>query len=183
MDDDFIDYGELIDDAMHIIVKQVLDLAQKEGLPGAHHFYISFLTGHSGVSVSERLKAKYPEDMTIVLQHQFEGLTVDDHKFGVTLSFEGVKESIIVPFDALTAFADPSVKFGLQFRSVDMFEEDELSDLDLEIGDVQEFLSDNMDESSDAARKKPSKGTKPSKPNADEKDGSNVVSIDSFRKK
>jgi hypothetical protein len=183
MSDDFIDYGELIDDAMHIIVKQVLDLAQKEGLPGAHHFYISFLTGHTGVKISERLKSKYPDDMTIVLQHQFENLKVDSDKFAVSLSFEGVRESIVVPFDALTAFADPSVKFGLQFRSVDMFD-DEMSELDLEaMSEVQELLAEDMTEPTTLPSKKATKTKKPLKSEVGEQDSSNVVSIDSFRKK
>lgn len=183
MNDDFIDYGQLIDDAMHVIVKQVLELAQTEGLPGGHHFYISFLTGHPRVSISDRLKAKYPDDMTIVLQHQFENLDVKDDQFSVTLSFEGVKERIVVPFEALTAFADPSVKFGLQFRSVDMFEEDDVDEMDLDhLGEIKELFSEQASEA-DLETTSSSGKNKPATKKTTDKDKSNVVSIDSFRKK
>lgn len=179
MDDNFIDYGELIDDAMHVIVRQVLERAQKTGLPGSHHFYISFLTNHPGVTISSRLKEKYPEDMTIVLQHQYENLDVDKEKFGVTLSFESIKERIVIPFDALTAFADPSVKFGLQFRSIEMLENEE-DDLDL-MGEVHDLISEGISDEADLALNQVKETKK--KKESTSKSESNVVSIDSFRKK
>jgi hypothetical protein len=115
-----IDYGALIDEAMHIIVKKSLEFAIVHNMPGEHHFFISFLTKFPGVILSEKLKNRYPHEMTIVLQFQFEELIVEDKSFSVCLSFDNVKEKITIPFVAITAFADPSVKFGLQFRHVDV---------------------------------------------------------------
>jgi hypothetical protein len=176
MSDDFIDYGKLIDDAMHIIVKKALERVSKEGLPGKHHFFISFLTSYPGVVLSENLKKKYPDEMTIVLQHQFEDLKITDKRFDVVLSFDNVKENIGAPFDALVAFADPSVKFGLQFRHVDEF--DELDEEELE--QIKEFagLDDDLPQSKDS---KDSKGKK--KGEKSSKKSTNVVDIDAFRKK
>lgn len=111
-----INYERLVDEAMHVIVKKALLFIEGGKVPGDHHFYISFLTNHPGVKISESLRKQYPEEMTIVLQYQFENLVVDDKRFSVTLSFDGAREHIDVPFSALTAFADPSVKFGLQFK-------------------------------------------------------------------
>lgn len=115
-----IDYGALIDEAMHIIVKKSLEFAVDHNIPGDHHFFISFLTKFPGVVLSEKLKNRYPNEMTIVLQFQFEELKVEEKAFSVCLSFDNVREKITIPFVAITAFADPSVKFGLQFRHVDI---------------------------------------------------------------
>ncbi len=116
MPDNYINYTQLIDEAMHHVVRRTLETISKDGIQGEHHFYISFLTQAHGVSLSSKLKQKYPEEMTIVLQYQFDDLRIFDDYFSVKLSFEGIKESIVIPFNALTAFADPSVKFGLQFK-------------------------------------------------------------------
>lgn len=177
MDDDFIDYGRLIDDAMHIIVKKALERVSKEGLPGKHHFFISFLTGYPGVELSAALKKKYPDEMTIVLQHQFEGMKVSDESFEVVLSFESVKEKIKVPFDALVAFADPSVKFGLQFRHMDEFDDVDIADM-ATLSILEELEDDYNDSLEEAPKEKPAKGAK----GKASKKG-NVVDIDSFRKK
>jgi uncharacterized protein len=88
------------------------------GLPGDHHFYITFLTKHPGVEIPDYLHKQYPEEMTIVLQYQFFGLTVDDKGFSVMLSFNNVRERLAVPFAAITTFADPSVNFALQFQTI-----------------------------------------------------------------
>ncbi len=116
MTTDNINYNELIDEAMHGVVKQSLYYAHNDKLPGEHHFYITFFTKHPGVSISSKLKLKYPEEMTIVLQHEFKNLVVTEGNFSVTLIFGGTEERITIPYRAITAFADPSVKFGLQFR-------------------------------------------------------------------
>lgn len=183
MYDDFIDYGKLIDDAMHVIVKKALERVVKEGLPGKHHFFISFLTNHPGVTLSDTLRKKYPDEMTIVLQHQFEDLTIREKDFSVSLSFDGVKEKIVVPFDSLAAFADPSVKFGLQFRQADDLDnefDDEFDDD--ELGDLHEFTSQDDKKPSKATSKAPAKGSADNKKTSKSKK-TNVVSIDSFRKK
>jgi hypothetical protein len=114
-----IDYSVLVDDAMHLIVKKSLEIFAKGNLDGDHHFFISFITKYPGVTISEKLHNKYPYEMTIVLQYQFEDLFINDKGFSVCLSFDNQKEKIVIPFAALTAFADPSVKFGLQFRHID----------------------------------------------------------------
>lgn len=113
---DILNYPQFIDSAMRGVVRDVLRQVSAKGLPGEHHFYISFATQHPGVRMSETLRAKYPHDITIVLQHQFWDFKVEEAQFQVTLSFSGVPEKLVVPFAALTAFADPSVKFGLQFQ-------------------------------------------------------------------
>lgn len=115
---DHINYGDLIDDAMRHIIKDTLSLVVDKGLPGNHHFFVSFLTYYPGVEVSEKLRSRYPGEITIILQHQFEELCVEHDSFSVVLSFGGIKECVVVPFRAITAFADPSVRFGLQFRPV-----------------------------------------------------------------
>ncbi len=113
---DNINYNELIDEAMHGVVKQSLYHSRNNKLPGEHHFFITFFTKHPGVSIPSKLRLKYPEEMTIVLQHEFKNLVVNDDNFSVTLVFGGVDERIVVPYKAIIAFADPSVKFGLQFH-------------------------------------------------------------------
>lgn len=113
---DTIDYPGLIDSAMRNVVKEALIHVDKFGLPGEHHFFISFQTNFPGVSISPQLKARYPEEITIVVQHQFWDLKITDKQFSLMLSFNNIPEKLVVPFDALTAFADPSIKFGLQFH-------------------------------------------------------------------
>ncbi|MCX7354414.1 MAG: ClpXP protease specificity-enhancing factor SspB [Alphaproteobacteria bacterium] len=109
-------YDRLIEDALRGVVRQVLADAVEDGLPGAHHFYITFRTTHPGVEMSDRLRAQHPEDMTIVIQHQYWGLEVEESRFRVTLSFNRMQERLDIPFSAVTGFADPSVQFGLQFQ-------------------------------------------------------------------
>jgi len=116
MSKDLIRYDLLVQNALKSVVRKVLADAAKDGLSGDHHFYVSFRTDYPGVRVSNRLREKYPQDMTIVLQHQFWDLGVTEHTFEVGLSFSGVPERLLVPFDALTGFFDPSVQFGLKFE-------------------------------------------------------------------
>jgi hypothetical protein len=112
-------YDLWTEDAMRHVVAVALAYAAKHGLPGEHHFYISFRTDQRGVAIPPRLLAQYPHEMTIVLQHQFWELEVDEPaaQFTVGLSFGGVPATLTVPFDALTGFADPHVQFGLRFRA------------------------------------------------------------------
>ncbi len=113
---DLIRYDLLVQDALRAVVRRVLTDVARDGLPGDHHLYISFDTRAPGVRLSPRLKEKYPEEMTIVLQHQFWDLIVTELFFEVGLSFNGIPERLHVPFDTLKGFFDPSVKFGLQFE-------------------------------------------------------------------
>jgi hypothetical protein len=116
---DYIRYDILIQDAMRSVVRTVLTDAATKGLPGEHHFFISFDTTADGVVLSPRIKAQYPKDMTIVLQHQFWDLTVTNDRFEVGLSFSGIPERLVVPFRAITAFEDRSVQFVLQFAAAE----------------------------------------------------------------
>ena len=113
---DVIRYDRLIEDALRGVVRDVLTQIAEHGLPGNHHFYITFRTAHPGVEIPESLSAQYPEEMTIVLQHQYWELSVEEQMFRVTLSFNKLPEGLVIPFSAVTTFADPSVQFGLQFQ-------------------------------------------------------------------
>ena len=116
MAQDLIRYDILAQDALRGVIRKVLSEVSKAGLPGNHHFFITFLTGAPGVRISTRLKEKYPEQMTIVLQHQFWDLQVNDSGFEVGLSFGDVPERLSVPFSAIRGFYDPSVNFELEFE-------------------------------------------------------------------
>jgi hypothetical protein len=115
---DHIRYDLLTREALRSVVRRVLADAAKNGLPGEHHFYVTFDTRAGGVRIAPRLREEYPEAMTIVLQHQFYDLEVGDTGFSVGLSFGGAVERLVVPFEAITGFADPSVQFGLQFETL-----------------------------------------------------------------
>jgi hypothetical protein len=116
MTKDLIRYDLLVQDALKGVVRKVLGDAARDGLNGDHHFYVSFRTEFPGVRLSARMREKYPQEMTIVLQHQFWDLGVTEHSFEVGLSFSGIPERLLIPFDALTGFFDPSVQFGLKFE-------------------------------------------------------------------
>lgn len=111
-----IDYGNLMHQAMRGLIQQVLADVAAHGLPGAHHFFITFDTRHPDVQIADWLRARYPAEMTIVIQHWFENLMVDDEGFTVTLNFGNQPEPLRIPFDALRTFVDPSVEFGLRFE-------------------------------------------------------------------
>ena len=116
---DHIRYDVLARDALRGVLRRVLVDAAEHGLPGEHHFFITFLSTAEGVKLSPRLLAQYPEEMTIILQHQFWDLVVSEDRFEVGLSFGGIPERLVVPFNALKSFFDPSVQFGLQFEPSD----------------------------------------------------------------
>ena len=111
-----IDYDLIVESTLRLVVKKSLELVNQEGLPGDHHFYISFDSTHKGVKVLSELKASEDNEIKIILQHQFWDLTIDDEKFSVVLSFNGKKKNISVPFNSITSFSDPSVGFSLQFK-------------------------------------------------------------------
>ena len=116
---DHIRYDLLTQKALRAVVRTVLADAARKGLPGDHHFFVTFDTRAEGVRLSQRMRTQYPEEMTIVLQHQFWDLSVSEDAFEVGLSFGGVPERLTVPFDAVNGFFDPSVQFGLQFKLVE----------------------------------------------------------------
>lgn len=161
MTKDYLDYSRLVDEAMHYVVRQALKLAQKYGLTNNHHFFITFQTNYAGVMMSDELKTRYPEEMTIVLQHQFWNLEVEENHFSVVLSFDGVKQNLTIPFDALVSFADPSVKFGLQFHR-EPTKVQTPSDAEVPLATSESISSEN---------------------NQSAPSGSNVIKLDNFRKK
>jgi uncharacterized protein len=116
MPEDHIRYDLLAQAALRGVVRTVLADAAKNGLPGEHHFKITFVTAAPGVRLSERMRAQYPQEMTIILQHQFWDLAVREEAFDVGLSFGGIGEKLTIPFDAVSAFLDPSAQFGFQFE-------------------------------------------------------------------
>jgi hypothetical protein len=116
MAQDLFQYEKMVETGLRGVVREALNRAARDGLRGDHHFFISFRTGAAGVVLPPQLLMKYPEEMTVVLQHQFWGLEVGDHAFSVTLSFSSRMERLTIPFAAITTFADPSVSFGLQFE-------------------------------------------------------------------
>jgi len=110
-------YGNLMHRAMRGLIRDVLEHIADHGLPGAHHFFITLDTRHAGVSMADRLRERYPEEITIVIQHWFDNLAIDDDGFAITLNFGNQPEPLYIPFDAITTFVDPSVDFGLKFKS------------------------------------------------------------------
>jgi len=116
MAQDFFDYPKLVETALRSVMREALARTAREGLPGDHHFYITFRTGAPGVGIPNYLSARYPDEMTIVLQHQYRALEVGNDAFSVNLSFQSRSERLKIPFSAVTTFADPSVNFGLKFE-------------------------------------------------------------------
>lgn len=123
-----IDYGNLMHRAMRSLIQSVLTDVAAHGLPGAHHFFITFDTTAPGVAIADWLKARYPKEMTVVIQHWYENLVVTDEGFSITLNFGNAPEPLVIPFDSLRTFVDPSVEFGLRFET----HESEDDDLDAE---------------------------------------------------
>ncbi|MCH9806219.1 MAG: hypothetical protein K0U74_00645 [Alphaproteobacteria bacterium] len=210
--DSMIDYEALAQDAMRGLVRTVLQRTAKSGLPGDHHFYISFDTNALGVSISKRLREKYPNEMTIVLQHRFWDLSVGDDRFEVKLTFDGIPERVVVPYTAIKVFFDPSVRYGLQFEEPDFNAEAvdlSVSTLDQNFSDPDhppmpgqtpaepatishlvrqsaEMADDHLPETPPAAAAdgSPDGDTADApKPAEEEEAGAEIVSLDAFRKK
>ena len=130
-----IDYGNLMHRAMRGLIQSVLTDVARNGLPGAHHFFITFDTTHPGVAIADWLRSRYPAEMTVVIQHWFENLVVTDEGFSVTLNFGNQPEPLVIPFDAVRTFVDPSVEFGLRFETRDEEDDDEDASEDDDDGD------------------------------------------------
>lgn len=120
-----IDYGNLMHRAMRGLIQSVLTDVAANGLPGAHHFFITFDTTHPSVAIADWLRTRYPAEMTVVIQHWFENLEVTDDGFSVTLNFGNQPEPLVIPFDAVRTFVDPSVEFGLRFETSTEDEDDD----------------------------------------------------------
>jgi uncharacterized protein len=159
--DEMLRYDKMVEQALRGVVRQAVEEVMEDGLPGDHHFYITFMTDFPGVSIPDYLRDRYPGEMTIVLQYQFYDLGVDKEKMNVTLSFNNVPERLVIPLGAITIFADPSVNFALQFQPLG---DDGGPDFEPEDDDEGEGKKDEA-----AGGKKPKTGE--------------VVSLDKFRKK
>jgi hypothetical protein len=168
---DHIRYDVLARDALRGVLRRVLSDAAAHGLPGEHHFFITFLSQAEGVKLSPRLLAQYPEEMTIILQHQFWDLVVSDDRFEVGLSFGGVPERLVVPFSAIKSFFDPSVQFGLQFEPSETTAEPPAKNLPA------------APAPSAVAVAEPAPAAEPSEESAKGSEGAEVVRLDRFRKK
>jgi uncharacterized protein len=187
---DQIRYDLLTQQALRGVVRTVLTDTAKKGLPGDHHFYISFDTTAGGVEMSDRLRAQYPDEMTIILQHQFWDLKVGEEEFEVGLSFGGVPERLTVPFDAINGFFDPSVQFGLQFEeAVEGEERSAPANAQEPVGKKKRSPSNPPPAPAAEAhavratpRASPPKREKPEKPEKPA-GGGEVVRLDRFRKK
>ena len=161
-EDEILRYDRMVERALRGVVREAIREVMKDGLLGDHHFYITFLTDHAGVKIPDYLRERYPGEMTIVLQYQFYDLEVDEHKMGVTLSFNNVPERLEIPLAAITIFADPSVNFALQFQPLE--------------GPAEE----------DGDKPKGKKGKSDKEEKSEESKGAKtgeVVSLDQFRKK
>ncbi|MCF4098902.1 SspB family protein [Maritalea mediterranea] len=175
MAEDLIRYDILAQEALRGVVRKVLNEVAKTGLPGEHHFFISFVTTAPGVRISQRLLEQYKNEMTIVLQNQYWDLKTTETGFEVGLSFDGQPEILVVPYSAIKGFFDPSVQFGLQF---DVTDENGESQEDLEDIPSSTLAADNGD-----TPEKAEKDAEADTAKSDEEEGENVVSLDSFRKK
>jgi hypothetical protein len=174
-----IDYASLVESALLRVVHDVLATVAKDGLPGRHHLYITLRTDHPGVVIDDALRARYPNEMTIVLQHEFWGLEVEDEGFAITLKFSGLPQRLEIPFAAVTVFADPSVEFGLQFNLTNRAEvDDEQEDDADEAADMPEggVTAMPQPEAGGGAAAKTQKAVQ-------DGDGAEVVTLDQFRKK
>ena len=203
--EDLIRYDVMVQDALLGVVRKVLSDAARNGLPGEHHFYVTFRSQAPGVKMSNRLKEKHPEEMTIVLQHQFWDLLVTDHALEVGLSFGGVPEKLFVPFEAMTGFYDPSVQFGLKFAADEaQADNDVVEDEPATVKDRLEAITEHEKATKKPrARKEKAEKSEPSpaegvsakdeaaKPDSDPPPddappaggGAQVVSLEAFRKK
>jgi uncharacterized protein len=176
MPEDLIRYDLLAQAALRGVVRTVLADAAEKGLPGEHHFKISFVTAAPGVRLSERMREQYPQTMTIVLQHQFWDLAVREEAFDVGLSFGGIPEKLTVPFAAITAFVDPAVQFGFQFEMVEPQTVQEAAKAPEPPAEPRLSLVAELDKTESAPAAQSKEETPPA-------GGAEVVSLDRFRKK
>lgn len=174
--DDELRYDRMVESALRGVVREALTQVAEIGLPGDHHFYLTFMTNHRGVQIPEYLRQKYPQEMTIVLQHQFTNLEVCEDRFTVSLSFSSKTERLVIPLAAITTFADPSVNFALQFQSA----KDAAEEAEEEDGEVSETDEGGSAEVASLPTKAAA-AKSPADPAPAE--GAKVVALDAFRKK
>jgi len=174
MSEDIIRYDILVQNALRGVIRKVLSEVEKTGLPGNHHFFITFVTTAPGVRISNRIREQYPEQMTIVLQHQFWDLEIGETGFGIGLSFSDVPEKLYVPYAAVRGFYDPSVNFELEF---------DVADGDAEAADEGAANADEPADTAQAPTESETVTESPATDGEDEDGTADVVSLDAFRKK
>lgn len=179
MTTDQIRYDILARDALRGVLRRVLSDAAEHGLPGEHHFFITFFTKSPGVKLSPRLLSQYPEEMTIILQHQFWDLRVTDDHFEVGLSFNGIPERLVVPFDSIKGFFDPSVQFGLQFETA---EEKAAANADGADKPAKPVAAAEPDAAPAPVEAEPA-NSEPADAEVKPAQGADIVRLDKFRKK
>jgi hypothetical protein len=180
---DLIRYDLIIQDALRGVVRKVLVDVARDGLTGEHHFYITFLTRARGVRLSARMREQYPHEMTIILQHQFWDLSVTDQAFEVGLSFKNVPEKLLIPFEAVTRFSDPSVEFDLKFEPEEEIAEAGANDTGSPGQPGKPPLVAHAESAASAAEPPREGAPAASDTGPDAATEANVVSIDAFRKK
>lgn len=183
-----IDYDALVQNALRGVVKEILERTAQDGLPGDHHFYVAFRTRAEGVELADHLRARYPDEMTIVLQHKFWGLKVYDDRFEVGLSFHQNPEHLVIPFDAIVGFVDPSVQFALQFQDHEAEAEAQGEQSDAASGDAEVTdITDQLAPAGEDAGAPSTGGADDTSPAPGDDDGGDddekVVTLDAFRKK
>jgi len=174
MEDDILRYDIWIEEALRGVIRRSLMTVEELGLPDDHHFYITFKTEHPDVNIADWLRAEYPDEMTIVMQHQFDDLGVGEDGFTIKLRFGGRPERLDVPFEAITSFADPSVSFGLQLKSLDQDDED---------GDYDELTPEELGLEPSANSSGDNDGKHDDDDLDDDKKTGEVIALDAFRKK
>lgn len=178
MTEETLRYDIWVEEALRSVIKKTLVHVAEHGLPGDHHFYISFMTQDQGVNIPGRLRAQHPNDMTIVLQYQYDDLRADEDTFSVSLSFGGHKERLVIPYASVISFADPSVNFALQLKMLPMGEEND--DFDGEEG--ESFDAEHLDYF-DAVRREKAAPEASDADDDDEPKSGEVITLDAFRKK
>lgn len=167
-ENDPLKYDVWIEDALRTVIQRTLSYIAANGLPGDHHFYITFRTSDEKVEIPDYLRAEHPEEMTIVLQYQYDALDVDDHAIYTTLRFNGKPESMVIPLSSIVSFADPSVNFGLQLKMANLDEDDLEYELEMELEEDESAL-ESTPSSNEDGEKTPTTGE--------------VIALDAFRKK
>ena len=198
-EDDPIRYDHWIEDALRSVIRQALAYTAENGLIGDHHFYITFRTDTGAIELPDYLRAQHPNEMTIVLQHQYENLSVEEDRFFITLRFNGQAVNLNIPFDEITGFTDPSVNFGLQLKTTEV-DEDDLEEYDYpfeppaeEQDRTQEsaavkpialaIAQDDTEETADSEKNTTTEDEGDTGDDADEARTGEVIALDAFRKK
>lgn len=179
MADSYIDYDAKVQEALRQVVRSVLIDTEKDGLKGEHHFYIAFKTQAEGVDIPAHLTSRFPDEMTIVIQHKFWGLQIHEDYFEIGLSFNQKPEHLVVPFDAIVGFVDPSVQFALQFHD----ENEQITEETTSLEEVENLVVGEESPATPVETKQQEDGASSNSTEEDKSGGDNIVTLDAFRRK